>query len=138
MFHAPVVLTSKCRIHKLQTTLKITVSCLDANPRSHVALKITVGSCSTHQHLLKQQLAPWSVASEVLTSDPSCRVKFLGPNNATTKGKTQLQRSLQGKKMQKLGHVVVGTHHSLYTRYRVRWRAVKNAKFRTPLGHDLT
>ena len=101
MFHAPDVLTAKCRIHKLQTTLKITVSCLDANPRIHVALKITVGSCSTHQHLLKQQLAPWSVASEVLTSDPSC-VKFLGPNNATTKGKTQLQRSLQGKKMQNL------------------------------------
>ena len=32
-----------------------------------------------HQQLLKQQLAPWNVTSEVSTSDPSFKVEFLGP-----------------------------------------------------------
>ena len=77
MFHALDVLASKCRIQVLQATLKITVSYLDAYPSIHVALRITVVSCSTHQ------LAPWCVRFS--TSDPSFRVEFLGPHNTTTK-----------------------------------------------------
>ena len=70
VFRALDVLASKCRIHVLQTTLKMTVSCLDAYPIIHAALQIAVVSCSTHQQLFKQQLAPWSVTDEAFTSGP--------------------------------------------------------------------
>ena len=39
--------------HVRHTTLKITVSCLDAYPSTQVALRITIVSCSTHQQLFK-------------------------------------------------------------------------------------
>ena len=124
MFHALDVLASKCRVHVLQTAFKITVSCLDAYPSIHVALRMTIVPCSTRQQVFKQQVAPWSVTGEVWTSDPSFLVEFLGLNDITTKEKTQRQRSEQRRKVQKLGHVVAATQHSLYTKYRVRWRAV--------------
>ena len=79
------VLASKCRILVLQTTLKITVSCLDSHPSIHVTLRITVVSSSTHQHLFKQELPLWSATGEVSTSDHSFLVQFVGPNNTTTK-----------------------------------------------------
>ena len=82
----------------LQTTLKITVSCHDAYPSIHVALKITVVSCWTHQQLFRQQLAPWSVTSEVSTPDPSFRVDFLRSNQHNYLWKTQHQRAQQEKK----------------------------------------
>ena len=65
--------------HVLPTTLEITVSCIDAYPRIHVDLTITVVTCSTHQELFEQELASWSVTSEVSTTDPSFRVEFPGP-----------------------------------------------------------
>ena len=113
-FHAFDVPGSKCRIHVLQTTLKITDSCLDAYPSIHVPLRITVVSCSTHQQLFKQELAPWSVTSEVSTSNPSFWL-FLGPNNTTTRREDATSSYAPRKEGAELGHVVVGTRtHPLH------------------------
>ena len=75
----------------------MTVSCHDAYPSIHVALKITDVSCSTHQQVFKQQLAPWSVTSEVSTPDPSFRVEFLRSKQHNYLWKTQLQRAQEKK-----------------------------------------
>ena len=96
-FHALDVLASERRIHVLQTTLKIMVSCSDAYPLTPVALRVKVVSCSTHQQLFKQQLAPWSEASEVSTSTPSFRVEFLGPNNTTNQREDSRNFSVRSK-----------------------------------------
>ena len=73
VFRVLDVLASRCRIHVLQNTLKMTVSCLDAYPIIHAALKIAVVSCSTHQQLFKQQLAPSNVTGEAFTSCPQTK-----------------------------------------------------------------
>ena len=107
VFHALNALASKCRVHVLQTSLKTTESCLDAYPSIHVALRITVVSCSTHQQLLKQQLAPWSVTCEVSTSNPSVRVEFLGPDNATTKRDDAISAYAARKEGRKVQNLVM-------------------------------
>ena len=58
-------------------------------------------SCSTHQQLFKQQLAAWSVTSEVATPDPSSRVEFLRSKQHNYFWKTQLQRAAR-EEMQNL------------------------------------
>ena len=72
-------------------------------------------SCSTHQPLFKQQLASWSVSSEISTirpfipgGDPSDQRTQQPPEDATS----ALAARKEGAE---LGHVVVGTQHSLYT-----------------------
>ena len=88
--------------HALQTTDKITVSCLDAYPSIDVALRITVVSCSTHQQLFKQQLAPWRLTSEVSTSDPLFRVDLLGPEQQTYPGDDAASARAARKEVQNL------------------------------------
>ena len=52
----------------------------------------------THQQLFKQQFAPWSVASEASTSDPSCWVEFLGPKQHNyQKGRHNITSHNMGK-----------------------------------------
>ena len=115
VFRALDVLASKCRIHVLQTTLKMTVSCLDAYPIIHAALKIAVVSCSTHQQLFKQQLAPWSVTGEAFTwssdqTTPQRRRNF----------------SVRGKRRKVQNFVMLSL---VFSTQCIRWRAVSHATF---------
>ena len=102
-----------------QTTLKITVSCLEAYPSIQVALSTTVVSCSTHQRLFKQQLARWSVKGEFSTSDPSCWVVFLGPKQHNYHREDATSACTAGKNVQNLVmlSLVLSTVHTQDTGY---------------------
>ena len=75
-----------------------------------IALRITVVSCSTHQSQFKQQLAPWSLTSEVSTSDPLHGLEFLGPKTTQPpEGKTQRKVAPQEKSGAERSRVLVAT-----------------------------
>ena len=87
--------------------------CLDEYPSIHVALRITVVSCSTQQQLLKQSSTPWSVTSVVSTPERAFKVEFLGQKQRNyQKGRRNFSVRREGRSAE-LGHVVVGTQHSL-------------------------
>ena len=83
-------------------------------------------------NLFKQKLPPWSVTSEVSTSDLTKRVECLGPKQHNYR-KVDATSACAARGSAEIGHVVVGAQHSAYTR-----RAVLFPTFPTTLGRDLT
>ena len=99
--------------HVLQTTHKITVSCLVRH----------TSNCSNGNSPLrvwKVRFRPPTLHTGWSSSDK---------HNTTTKRKTQQRVAQRGKNGAELSHVHTVYQHSSHTRYRERWRAVLHATF---------